>query len=178
MRSPLKRYGGKGRLAHEIIPRLARASSYVEPYFGAGAVFFALPEGAYERHAVNDRDASLVTFFRILRERPEDLLRALSLTPYARDEFVAALEASADPLEEARRVWVRSRQSFSGVDRVRSVGRWSRPTGRCGWRPANNDARMAELHELADRLRQVVIDNIDGAAFVDKWGGGGHDGLR
>lgn len=96
-------------MAPYLVPHFAPARVYAEPFFGAGSVFYRIPPGTYEREAVNDLDASLVTFFRVLRDRTDELLRACELTPYARDEFAAALAHSDDPLEEARRVWVRHR---------------------------------------------------------------------
>lgn len=167
-RSPLKRYGGKGRIAHRLIPHFARAALYVEPFFGGGSVFYALPPGAYARHAVNDLDHSVVTFFRVLRDRPDDLLRVCALTPYAREEFRLALESSDDPLEEARRVWVRSRQGYAGE--AFSVGQWGRSVAsNAPWRPSANDDLLREFFALADRLRSVEIDSIDAAEFVARW---------
>ena len=173
MRSPIKRYGGKGRIASFLVPHLVPTLNYAEPCFGAGSVFFQLPVGLYQREAVNDLDSSIVTFFRVLRERPDELVRACEATPYALDEFRTALTVAADPLEEARRVWIRSRQSFSAADPLGAgCGRWSRPTGRSGWRPTVNDNTLARLPEVAARLRQVVIDHLDAADFIDRWGGG------
>ena len=111
---PLQRYGGKGQNARRIVPHFARALTFADACVGAGGVFFAVPVGVYRQRAVNDLDSSLATFFRVLRDRPDDLVRACSLTPYSLTEFVAALERSDDPTEEARRVWVRSRQGFGG----------------------------------------------------------------
>lgn len=173
MRSPIKRYGGKGRIACFLVPHFAATTVYAEPCFGAGSVFYRIPAGLYQREAINDQDASIVTFFRVLRERPEELVRVCEATPYALDEFRAVLTVAEDPLEEARRVWIRSRQSFSAADPLGAgagCGRWSRPTGRSGWRPSVNDNTLARLPELAARLRQVVIDHLDAADFVDRWG--------
>ena len=52
------------------------------------------PKARYIRVAVNDLDASLVTFFRVLRDQPDELTRLCSLTPYSRSEFAAALVRS------------------------------------------------------------------------------------
>ena len=170
---PLKRFGGKGRNAPRIVPHFARATTYAEACVGAGGIFFRVPEGAYRFAAVNDLDGSLVTFFRVLRDRPDDLVRACSLTPYSLTEFVAALDHTDDPLEEARRVWVRSRQSFSGRGET-----WGRcpgqgdPLARAGsnWNAGATAAKLDTLHAFARRLLDVSIDCIDGAEFIAKWG--------
>lgn len=166
---PLIRYGGKGRIARLLVPHFARARLYVEPYFGAGSVFYKVPAGTYEREAVNDLDKSIVTFFRVLRDRTEELLRVCSLTPYARDEFAAALEHSEDELEEARRVWVRSRQGFAG--KARTVGDWGRKTGVTTGegQPKQCEAKRDALTAYAARLLNVAVDSIEAAEFVTKW---------
>jgi len=170
--APLIRFGGKGKNAHHLIPHFPRAVLYAEPFFGAGGLFFRLPPGMYERETVNDLDASLVTFFRVLRDRPEELQRVVDLTPCARDEFAAALEHSPDELEEARRVFIRSRQGFAG--QAGNVGNWGRAAGDVDeWMPTKSVRTADRLPLYARRLRNVAIDSIDGAEFVRKWGKAG-----
>jgi DNA adenine methylase len=166
---PIKRYGGKGRVAHLLVPHFARAKVYAEPFFGAGSIFYKISPGTYEREAVNDLDASIVTFFRVLRDRTDDLVRVCELTPYARDEFRVALEHSDDPLEEARRVWVRHRQGLAGA--ATTIGNWGRDPGEVnGWGPTKTESKLRFLKAFASRLRSAEIDNIDAADFIEKWG--------
>lgn len=165
---PIWRYGGKGLLAPKLMPHFARASLWCEPFFGAGGVFFQLHDRAYKRHAVNDLDASIITFFRVLRDRPDDLVRVCEATPYARDEFIECLAKSDDPLEEARRVWVRGRQGFAG--KAGTAGDWARPSSG-GWYPSSAIDKTATLRAYAAALRNVAVDAIDAREFVAKWGG-------
>lgn len=166
---PIKRNGGKGRNAPHLIPHFAPALVYTEPFFGAGSVFYRLEAGLYRFSAVNDLDRSIITFFRVLRDRTDDLVRVCELTPYARDEFIAALERSDDELEEARRVWVRHRQGIGG--NANTAGDWGRDIGGGnGWNPRDTETKLGALRDYAARLRGVEIDSIDGAEFVDKWG--------
>lgn len=166
---PLQRYGGKGNNAPRIVPHFARAANYAEACLGAGGIFFRVPEGTYARAAVNDLDASLVGFFRALRDQPDELARLCSLTPYSRSEFAAALIRSDDLLEEARRVWVRGRQGFGG--KAGCVGDWGRNPGDVtAWNPTGAVTKLDALHAYARRLLHVAIDCIDGAEFIAKWG--------
>ena len=166
---PLQRYGGKGNNAPRIVPHFARAANYAEACLGAGGIFFRVPEGTYARAAVNDLDASLAGFFRALRDQPDELARLCSLTPYSRSEFVAALDRSDDPLEEARRVWVRGRQGFGG--KADTEGDWGRNPGNgSAWLPSSAVLKLDALHAYARRLLHVAIDCIDGAEFIAKWG--------
>jgi DNA adenine methylase len=119
---PVPYYGGKVRLAGRIAAALPPHTHYVEPYAGSLAVLLAKPPSRME--TVNDLDGDLVHFWRVLRERPEDLARACALTPHSRAEHAAALAplGGLDDVERARRVWVRLTQGRAGT---------LRPTG---WR--------------------------------------------
>ncbi len=164
----IKRAGGKGQIAHLIVPHLAKGTIYLEPCFGAGGLFFHIPNGTYKREAINDKDKSIITFFKVLRDRPQELSHVISLTPYARDEFEICLEHSEDELEEARRVWVRSRQGFQGI--AKRVGNWARSsTLEAAWTPGVCQTRLQELIIYANRLTNVSIDNIDCIDFISKW---------
>ena len=168
---PISRYGGKGNVAPRLVPHFAPATIYAEPFFGAGSVFYSLAPGLYEHEAVNDLDASIVTFFRVLRDRTDELVAACEFTPYAREEFIACLAKSDDPLEEARRVWVRHRQGLAGA--ATTAGNWGRNPGAensDNWNPRKTCVKLDALRTYAARLRSACIDCIDGADFVDKWG--------
>ncbi|MFX4717485.1 hypothetical protein ABTB07_21530, partial [Acinetobacter baumannii] len=77
----------------------------------------------------NDLDGQVVNFFRVLRSQPDELVRLLELTPYARAELELALEPldiDRDPLEAARRFFVVSWMSIGGAPRQHGVtaGNW------------------------------------------------------
>jgi DNA adenine methylase len=61
---------------------------------------------------VNDLDRDLMTFWKVLRDRPAELVRLCALTPHSRAEHDAAYGdlSGLDDLERARRVWVRLTQ--------------------------------------------------------------------
>jgi DNA adenine methylase len=85
---PFAYYGGKTTLATTIADLLPAHDHYVEPFAGSLAVLLAKPATKWE--TVNDLDGDLVTFWRVLRDRPEDLARAAMLTPHARAEIETA----------------------------------------------------------------------------------------
>lgn len=170
--SPVNRYGGKGNIAHLLVPHFARRKVWIEPFFGGGAVLFAVPKGLYEVEVVNDLSSGVVTFFRVLRDRPDDLLRVCELTPYAREEFVLCLkDDTADELEVARRFWVKSRQGFGARDQL-SEGQW-RTVGRSSLvNPANGAERsLLRFSAASHRVRGVVTENIDAVSFIDRVAG-------
>ena len=101
-------YGGKTRLAAKIVELLPAHEHYVEPFAGGLSVLLAKRPSRME--TVNDLDGLLMAFWRVLRDKPEQLARVCALTPHSRAEHAAARAAVGDEvlddLELARIVWV------------------------------------------------------------------------
>jgi len=74
--SPVAWYGGKSRLSAWIVGLLPRHDSYIEVFGGGASVLFRKPPARLEVY--NDIDDGLVTFFRVLRDRPAELRRERS----------------------------------------------------------------------------------------------------
>ena len=68
MRTPLTYYGGKQKLARQIVALMPAHRVYLEPFAGGAAVLFAKPRA--ERETLNDLDGDIVRFWRAVRERP------------------------------------------------------------------------------------------------------------
>ena len=114
MNTLLKYPGGKWRIADWIISHFPTHKVYCEPFFGSGAVFFSKSADYIE--TINDIDGNVVNLFRVCRERPDELARALELTPWARDEYVRCYDMKCtDSVEWARRTVVRYHQSVGGM---------------------------------------------------------------
>lgn len=79
MRTPLTYYGGKQKLAAQIVELMPRHVAYLEPFAGGAAVLFAKPPA--ERETLNDVDGQIMRFWRALRDRPEELASAVAATP-------------------------------------------------------------------------------------------------
>lgn len=162
MRPPFAYYGGKIGLAGEIVRLMPAHRVYIEPFLGSGAVLFAKPPSRIE--IVNDLDDRVVTFFRVLRDRPEDLELACRLTPYARGEWETAEAPTEDDVEIARRFWCRVTQSF-GKTAGTSTG-WSVTTARSQSVARTARSQLGRFRAVADRLASVVIERCDAADLV------------
>lgn len=102
------------------------------------------------------------------------LRRALELTPFARTEFKSAYEETADPIERARRLVVRSFMGF-GSNAHASQHKGHRSTGfrsnssRSGTTPARDWANYpAALDDLVTRLAGVTIECRDAREVMAK----------
>ncbi len=162
VRRPVLRYhGGKWRLAPWIIRNFPPHKTYVEPFGGAASVLLRKPRVYAEVY--NDLDGDVVNLFRVLRdaEMAADLVRLIELSPFSRAEFEAAYGVSDDPVEQARRMIVRS---FMGYGAFGTVGQ---PTGfRTGLRKTRVSAAAdwrnypAALRTAVERLQGVTIENV------------------
>lgn len=110
MTSLLKYPGGKWRIADWIISHFPEHKVYCEPFFGSGAVFFNKQPSYIE--TINDINGDIVNLFKVCRDYPEELAKAINLTPFARDEFISCNTPSDNSIEQARRTMVRYHQSF------------------------------------------------------------------
>lgn len=172
--APFAWYGGKSRLAPAIVDLLPQHHTYVEPFGGAAAVLVAKQRSVLEVY--NDVDSGLVTFFRVLRESPQELERALRLTPYSREEFrdaCATWESAQDDVERARRWYVRCRQAFAAS--AATVGWAFEVDGaqRGGTRARSFATSVEHLERFAERFRSVQVDQLDWRDCIRRYDRGG-----
>lgn len=167
--SPFPWYGGKQALAPKIVGLLPPHRAYIEAFGGGASVLLSKPLAKLEVY--NDRDSGLVNFFRVLRDRPDELIRALQLTPFAREEFelcLATWEDVEDEVERARRWYVRIAQAYGG--NPSTVG-WSAerharthgPRGRAFVR------RIDRFWEFVERLRLVQVEHLDWRDCLERY---------
>lgn len=168
---PFAYFGGKIRAADKIIPLLPAHNHYVEPFAGSMAVLLAKPRSKME--TVNDLDRNLMTFWRMLRERPDDLALAMALTPHARAEHLEAYrldEIDGDDLERARRVWVMLSQGRGGSMR-RTGWRFYRNPGSSTYAmPDYLEAYVRRVPPCADRLSGVSLECRDALEVIADYG--------
>lgn len=113
LRPPMPYVGGKQSMADQIVALMAPHDHYVEPYFGGGSILMSKTPSSME--TVNDIDEHLVTFWRMLRDRPRELAWACAMTPHSRAEHRSAqILTDCEDLETARRVWVQLTQGRGG----------------------------------------------------------------
>jgi DNA adenine methylase len=167
-RAPFPYPGSKARHADWILEHIPEHRTYVEPFGGAAGVLFQKPPSKVEVY--NDRDGDIVQFFRVFRERPDELVEWLEAVPYARDvydkwasEFYDEGYRPGDEIERAGRFFALRYMQFSG-----------KLDGKAGFsvkydvNPASQMKRKTEkLKVFADRLRNVQVENRDASECID-----------
>jgi len=157
-------YGGKFSHLDWLLPLLPKCHHYCEPFAGSGAVLINREPSPVETY--NDIDGEVVNFFRILRDHNNKLIRAISLTPFSREEYCLSIYASTqdvDDVERARRFYIRARQTRTGLAQTASIGRWAncKDTSRAGMSGVISRwlGGINVLDEIAQRLIRVQIEN-------------------
>jgi DNA adenine methylase len=166
-RPALRYFGGKWKIARWIVSHFPGHTCYVEPFGGAASVLLHKIPSFIEVY--NDLNGGVVNFFRVLRERPAELLAAIDLTPYSRAEFLQAQEPCDDPVERARRFYVWAWQG-RGRAGVREPGGWrfmKRATR--SQTPVDDWNNHRHLWGVVRRLKEVQIEQDDALSVVQRY---------
>lgn len=172
MKQPFSYYGGKQRMASKIIPLIPKHTVYVEPFSGGASVFWKKPwpevsSTHHYREVLNDTDGRIVNFYRVLQDpkTADELMRRLTFTPYARDEYKKAKEMlSCDGVDGAWAWFIQTNMSFSH----KVCGGWG--TSVFGRNSAATWAKRIEpIREQMQRLSGVFIENLDAVELIQKW---------
>lgn len=159
-RPALRFYGGKWKIASWIIEYFPPHLNYIEPCSGACSVLLQKPRSVLE--TVNDLDGRITTFFRTLRDRPNELIQKIQLTLWARAEYELSLRPCQDEIEQARRFYISCWMSYNGGtgDNPRLFG-WRHTTDSRSRLPASFDIINHGLNQITQRLQGVQIENED-----------------
>jgi len=130
----LKWAGGKRQLLPNIIslfPKHYKELTYHEPFVGSGAVFFTIEP---KTGTINDINHHLINFFKIVRDKPEDLIQEASKYKYEKETYYMLRdrfnEEEITDLERAALFLYFNKTGFNGLWRVNSKGKFNVPFGR------------------------------------------------
>lgn len=178
----LKYPGSKWTIAEWIIshfPDDYEKMHYFEPFFGSGAVFFKKKRSQIE--TINDLDDNVINLFQVARDYPEELARAVYLTPWSRVEYSRSYESvsrsyeSVDEpdVEKARRFLVRMWQGI-GAKSSDITGWRKNVKGVNGNVPRFHISLPDNIMEVAERLKHstgnkiVQIENKDAFELIQR----------
>ena len=168
-------YGGKYSHLNWLLPLLPNANHYCEPFSGSAAVLLNRDTSPVETY--NDLDGEVVNFFRVLRDQKDDLIYAIGMTPFSREEFQLAISTRDSktlmPLERARRFFIKARQVRTGLAQTASNGRWANclHTSRAGMAGAVSRwlGSVEGLEYIASRLLRVQIENDSALNVIPRY---------
>lgn len=169
MNAIMKYPGSKWSIADWIVSFFPPHHTYLEPFFGSGALLFTKPRSNIE--TVNDLDDNVVNLFNWIRDDPEKLAHAIYWTPYARQVYNAAFDSvPEDSLGRAVNFYIRL-----------NMGHGFRTTGeRVGWKSDIQGRERAyasqdwlklpeKIMQAAERLRGVQIEHRPALELIQRY---------
>jgi DNA adenine methylase len=170
LNSPFKWVGGKSRLRKQIIALLPAHTCYVEPFAGAAWVLFGKPPSDVE--ILNDKEQELINFFRVVKEKPEELIASFDLELISRAEFDRLADLDLSTLTDVQRA-----HRFYYIIMAGWGGELHYPRFQTSITDGGHGNRLVgalktlrqRLQPIHDRLRTVIIENLDWQECVDRY---------
>ena len=117
-----------------MLPEGIRNRLYIEPFVGAGALFFELQP---KRAIINDFNIELINVYEVIRDHPEELITALKEHKNTSEYFYNIRAIDRQPLfnhmtviEKASRTIYLNKTCYNGLYRVNNAGEFNSPFGR------------------------------------------------
>lgn len=151
----LKWAGGKTQMLGELLPKVPPSyGRYIEPFFGGGAMFFALQP---EQAVIADSNPELINLYRQVADHVDDVIDQLKKYENTPEMFYAVRGQDWTMLPEdeaAARTIFLNKTCFNGLYRVNKKGQFNVPFGKyknpkiCdedGLKAASEALRKAEI---------------------------------
>lgn len=131
----LKWVGGKRQLLSDLSPLVPSFDTYCEPFFGGGAMCFALQP---TKAVINDSNTELINVYECVKTQVDELIEDLKKHRNDADYFYAirALDrddekyAKLTSIQRASRLIYLNKTCFNGLYRVNRAGQFNSPFGK------------------------------------------------
>ncbi len=131
----LKWVGGKRQLLPELLPLMPEFDTYCEPFFGGGAVCFAMQP---KKAIINDANAELINVYKCIKNSVEELIEDLNKHKNEAEYFYELRGLDRDcekykrltAVQKASRFIYLNKTCFNGLYRVNRAGQLNSPFGR------------------------------------------------
>ena len=163
----LKWAGGKSQMLNTLLPRVPKSyNKYIEPFFGGGALFFALQP---ERAVVSDSNPELINLYRQVADNLNTVVHYLNMYENTSDMFYAVRSQDwlqLPPAEAAARTIFLNKTCFNGLYRVNRDGRFNVPFGKYS-KPKICDVET--LKAASDILKKATIVQGDYSLVLEQY---------
>lgn len=169
MNSVLKYPGSKWSLTGQIIELVPDHHTYVEAFFGSGAVFFSKHPSDIEM--INDMDNEVCNLFECIKTDHERLARLAMATPFSRNEYDNTfIREESEPFKRALQFLIKCWQGHGFRTNGYKVGWKNDVQGRERMYALWNWYRLPEwIIEIAERLRTVQIENRPAVEVINRF---------
>lgn len=173
MRQVLKYPGSKWNIAGKIAELIPPHHSYVEVFFGSGAVLFNKAPSHIE--TINDLDSEVTNLFHCIQKNSEQLARLVMTTPFSREVYDEQYEipdssVCVDAYERAAGFLIKCWQGHGFRTNGYKVGWKNDVQGRESMYALWNWYRLPGwIVEIAERLRKVQIENRPAMEVIERF---------
>lgn len=151
----LRRLGNKQAIAAEIQKYFPPHKIYIEPFFGAGGMFFNKQK--VNCNIVNDLDSDVSNLFNVLIDRKQELISSLIIMPKHQDLLENwKKNEETEPIKKALRFLFLSNYTYLGKGDSLKLN-------------SRNDIECinSEINSLNDKLYAVQFANMDFRKFIN-----------
>ena len=150
----LRRLGNKKKIAKQIQAHFPPHKIYIEPFFGAGGMFFNKPKAKY--NIVNDLDSDVFNLFQVVINQKKELEKAFYIMPIHSDLLKYwKKNLEVDPIMKALRFLFLSNFTYLG----------KQDTIKYSLRQQDKEMFFKNIDATFDRLSNVKFNNCDFRRF-------------
>lgn len=165
VKTPISYYGGKQNLVSTILPLIPEHRTYVEPFVGGGAIFWAKQPS--ESEIINDYNRELINFYEVCKNEFIELEKMVRISLHSRSLHSDANVIYENPhlftrIQRAWAVWVLATQSFSAM----LDGSWGYDVKGSTMPKKLLNKKNSFTEDLAIRLQNVQIENTDALRVI------------
>lgn len=193
----LKWAGGKGQLLPQLeqyFPRELHSKylqTYVEPFLGGGAVFFAIGQRfQFKNIYLSDINKDLVLAYQVIQQKPKELIQLLAQyqqlydqTPYENraDLFIQKRQffneinvdvdykcLNASSIERVAHLIFLNKTCFNGLFRLNSKGAFNVPFGKYKTAAICDEANIWAVSRALQTAQISHADYSEAAAYIDE----------
>jgi len=151
----LRRLGNKQGIADKILQYFPKHSIYIEPFFGAGGIFFNKPKADF--NIMNDIDSDVFNLFTVISTNKDEFEQLFRITPIHQELLnYWKTTTETDPIKKAVRFVCLSNNGFMGMPNIR-------------FGADNNGLEVYKyLDATSKKIFGVKFDNSDFRKFLTK----------
>ena len=168
--SPLRYPGGKNKLSQFMSTVIKNMNfdtcTYIEPFAGgAGIALSLLLDGTVDRIVINDYDKAIYSFWRSIKEEPDELKKRIHNTPITIDEWYKQkdiyVKSKSYSLDLAFATLFLNRTNHSGILNAGPIGGYAQDGD---WKldvRFNKDKIIDKIEKIAKHRNKITVYNKD-----------------
>ena len=167
----MKYWGGKARpeiknWINSILPNDTKVS-YIEPFAGMLGILLSRPKSKCE--IINDIDGNITNWWKTIREQPDELAWMIHHTECSRDAYETAFDMIRDETVQDNTVkWAWATYTVIQHGIVHALAKKGFGVSYYGRNPQLGNPFAAKIKPLADRLKDVQIENTDACKILER----------